>query len=98
MQVDHVAMGWAAARKLRRAIDGLTRVLAIEVMTAARGLALRAPLKPGPATDAVVALTAEVGAVPGADRFLSPEIEAITALVGDGSVAARVSEVVGRLD
>jgi len=98
MQEDHVSMGWAAARKLRRAIDGLTRVLAIEVMTAARGLALRAPLTPGPATDAVVALTAEVGAVPGADRFLSPEIEAITALVGDGSVAARVSEVVGRLD
>ncbi len=44
MQEDHVSMGWAAARKLRRAIDGLTRVLAIEVMTAARGLALRAPL------------------------------------------------------
>jgi histidine ammonia-lyase len=98
MQEDHVSMGWAAARKLRRAIDGLTRVLAIEVMTAARGLALRAPLAPGPATDAVVALAAEVGAVPGADRFLSPEIEAITALVGDGSVVARVSEVVGRLD
>ena len=98
MQEDHVSMGWAAARKLRRAIDGLTRVLAIEVMTAARGLALRAPLTPGPATGAVVALAAEVGAVPGADRFLSPEIEAITALVGDGSVAARVSEVVGRLD
>ncbi|HKH07535.1 MAG TPA: histidine ammonia-lyase, partial [Agromyces sp.] len=36
MQEDHVSMGWAAARKLRRAIDGLTRVLAIEVMTAAR--------------------------------------------------------------
>ncbi len=90
MQEDHVSMGWAAARKLRRAIDGLTRVLAIEVMTAARGLALRAPLAPGPATGAVVALAAEVGAVPGPDRFLSPEIEAITELVGDGAVAARV--------
>ena len=98
MQEDHVSMGWAAARKLRRSIDGLTRVLAIEVMTAARGLALRAPLKPGPATGAVVALAAEVGAVPGADRFLSPEIEAIAGLVGDGSVAARVTEVVGPLD
>src|SRR5262249_23760929 len=30
MQEDHVSMGWAAARKLRRAIDGLSRVLAIE--------------------------------------------------------------------
>ncbi len=27
MQEDHVSMGWAGARKLRRALDGLTRVL-----------------------------------------------------------------------
>ena len=50
MQEDHVSMGWAAARKLRRGIDGLARVLAIEVLTAARALDLRAPLQPGPAT------------------------------------------------
>jgi histidine ammonia-lyase len=41
MQEDHVSMGWAAARKLRRAVDGLTRVLAIEILTAARSLDLR---------------------------------------------------------
>ena len=49
MQEDHVSMGWGAARKLRRAVDGLTRVLAIEVMTAARALDLRAPARPAPA-------------------------------------------------
>src|SRR5690606_32176598 len=32
MQEDHVAMGWSAARKLRRAVDGLARVIAIEVL------------------------------------------------------------------
>ncbi|WP_422325033.1 histidine ammonia-lyase, partial [Trebonia sp.] len=42
MQEDHVSMGWSAARKLRRAVDGLTRVLAIELLTAARALDLRA--------------------------------------------------------
>ena len=47
MQEDHVSMGWSAARKLRRSVDGLTRVLAIEVLTAARALDLRAPLEPG---------------------------------------------------
>src|SRR4051794_23135665 len=41
MQEDHVSMGWTAARKLRRALDGLARVLAIEVLTAARGIDLR---------------------------------------------------------
>ena len=40
-------MGWAAARKLRRAVDGLARVLAVELLTAARALELRAPLRPG---------------------------------------------------
>ena len=50
MQEDHVSMGWAAARKLRRGVDGLARVLGIEVLTAARALDLRAPLQPGPAT------------------------------------------------
>ena len=49
MQEDHVSMGWHAARKLRRAVDGLTRVLAIEILTAARALDLRAPLEPAAA-------------------------------------------------
>ncbi|MFF2496501.1 histidine ammonia-lyase [Agromyces sp. NPDC058064] len=98
MQEDHVSMGWAAARKLRRSIDGLARVLAIEVMTAARGLALRAPLEPGAPTGAVVALTESLGAGPGPDRHLSPEIEAITAAVLSGEVAARAAAPVGALD
>src|SRR6202035_5038097 len=55
MQEDHVSMGWSAARKLRRAVDGLTRVLAIELLTAARALDLRSPLHAGPATAAVAA-------------------------------------------
>ena len=42
MQEDHVSMGWSAARKLRSGIDGLTQVLAIEVLNAARGIDLRA--------------------------------------------------------
>ncbi|WP_425953411.1 histidine ammonia-lyase [Xylanimonas sp. McL0601] len=44
MQEDHVSMGWAAARKLRRALDGLGRVLAIELLAATRALDLRAEL------------------------------------------------------
>ena len=41
MQEDHVSMGWSAARKLRRSVDGLTRVVAIEVLTAARAIDMR---------------------------------------------------------
>ena len=97
MQEDHVSMGWSAARKLRRAIDGLTRVLAIEVLTAARGIDLRAPLVPSPATGAVVALLRTRVEGPGPDRYLAPEIEAAVDLVASGAVVAAAESVVGPL-
>ncbi|MBF0672749.1 MAG: histidine ammonia-lyase [Salinibacterium sp.] len=96
MQEDHVSMGWAAARKLRKAIDGLSRVIAIEVMTAARALDLRAPLLPGPATGAVLAKVRETVDGPGSDRHLSPEIELVVEAVRGGAVleaAAAVAEL-----
>ena len=86
MQEDHVSMGWSAARKLRRAIDGLTTVLAVELLTAARALDLRAPLRPAPATAAAVAaLRTRVGG-PGADRHLAPEIAAAEELIRTGEL------------
>jgi histidine ammonia-lyase len=94
MQEDHVSMGWAAARKLRRAIDGLARVLAIEIITGARALDLRAPLEAGPATGAVRDLVRTVAAGPGPDRFLSPEMEAVTELVRSGTVARTAQEAI----
>ena len=51
-------------------------MLAIELLTAARGIELRAPLEPAPATAAVIAALREHAPGPGADRFLAPEIEA----------------------
>jgi histidine ammonia-lyase len=87
MQEDHVSMGWHAARKLRRAVDGLTRVLAIEVLTAARALDLRAPLAPAAATGAVRDAVRAAGVPgPGPDRHLAPEIEAVVGLVETGAV------------
>jgi histidine ammonia-lyase len=87
MQEDHVSMGWHAARKLRRALDGLTRVLAIEVLTAARAMDLRAPLEPAAATGAVRDAVRAAGVSgPGPDRHLAPEIEAVVRLVDDGAL------------
>jgi histidine ammonia-lyase len=98
MQEDHVSMGWSAARKLRRSVDGLARVLAVEVLTAARGLQLRAPLEPAPATGAVVAALVDAGASrPGPDRFLAPEIDVAHRLVVDGTVRRVVEEHTGPL-
>ncbi|HET6562403.1 MAG TPA: aromatic amino acid lyase, partial [Marmoricola sp.] len=97
MQEDHVSMGWSAARKLRRSVDGLTRVLAVEVLTAARALDLRAPLEPSPATAAVVRLLRAHVEGPGPDRHLSPEIEAVVGLVASGAVVTAVQDTIGEL-
>ena len=97
MQEDHVSMGWSAARKLRRSLDGLTRVIAIEILTAARALDLRAPLEPAPATAAVLQVLRERVAGPGPDRHLSPEIEAAVDLVHTGAIVAAVEDKIGPL-
>ena len=90
--------GKGTARKLRTAIDGLTRVVAIEVMTAARALDLRAPLEPGAGSQAVLELVrAEIDGL-GPDRFLSPEIEAVASLVRRGAVRDAAAERLGGLN
>ena len=81
MQEDHVSMGWHAGRKLRKVVDNLRRVVAIELVTAARALDMRAPLKPAPITGALLSkLRREVPGV-GPDRFLAPELEAAERLL-----------------
>jgi len=85
MQEDHVSMGWSAARKLRRSIDGLQRVLAIELLTAARGIEMRGGA-PAPVSAAVIArLRREVPGA-GPDRYLAPDIEAAVQLVMNGEL------------
>ncbi|MYR45607.1 histidine ammonia-lyase [Streptomyces sp. SID5910] len=97
MQEDHVSMGWSAARKLRRAIDGLGRVLAVEIFTAARALDLRAPLSPAPATAAVRDGLRETVDGPGTDRWLAPEIESTVQYVASGRALAAAESVTGPL-
>jgi histidine ammonia-lyase len=97
MQEDHVSMGWSSARKLRRALDGLTRVLAIEILTAARGIDLRMPLQPAKGTGAVLRTLRESIAGPGTDRHLAPEIDAAVALAASGALVAAAERAVGTL-
>jgi histidine ammonia-lyase len=97
MQEDHVSMGWSAARKLRRGVDGLTTVLAIEILTAARGIDMRQPLTPSPATGAVVATLREHVEGPGPDRYLAPEIAAVVTLAHSGELIRAAESAIGPL-
>ena len=54
-QEDHVSMGANAATKLRRVIQNVQRVLAIELLTAAQALDIRRPHKTSPALEHIYA-------------------------------------------
>lgn len=96
MQEDHVSMGWSAGRKLRRSIDGLQRVLAVEILTAARALDMREG-EPSVGTGAALATLRKHVEGPGTDRFLAPEIEHSVHLVKGGDYVTAVEAVVGTL-
>ena len=97
MQEDHVSMGWGAARKLRAAVANLSRILAVELVCAARGLDLRAPLRPGPGTAAALAALREHVPGPGPDRYTSPELAAAESLVASGALIDAVEAATGVL-
>ncbi|MDF1542357.1 MAG: histidine ammonia-lyase [Anaerosomatales bacterium] len=98
MQEDHVSMGWSAARKLRRGIEGLSLVLAIEVLVAARALELRRPLEAGAGTAAAQRCLGDRLAGLDPDRELSVDIEVAHELVREGGLVAAVEEAIGSLE
>ena len=94
MQEDHVSMGWAAARKLRVAVANLAKILAVELVCAARGVELRAPLGPGAGTGAALAAVRAAGIEGcGPDRWLSPELARADVLVRGGALLDDVEQI-----
>jgi histidine ammonia-lyase len=81
MQEDHVSMGWHAGRKLRKIVDNLRMILAVELTAAARAVELRAPHKPSPVSAELIARLRKVVPGMGTDRFLAPELAAAAELL-----------------
>jgi histidine ammonia-lyase len=98
MQEDHVSMGWSAARKLRTAVDNLTRIVAVELYAATRAIELRTGLTPAPASAAAIGALRAAGVEgPGPDRFLAPDLAGADAFVRRGELVAAVEAVTGPL-
>jgi len=97
MQEDHVSMSWGAARKLRTVVANLRRILAVELVAAARGIELRTPLVPAAGTAAALAAVRERIPGPGPDRWLSPELELGAGLIESGALLAAVQAAIGEL-
>ena len=84
---------WLAVRKLRKVIDNVRRILAVEYVCAARAIDLRAPLQPSPATDALrQRLRAEVAGC-GPDRYLAPELQAAEELLRVGALGDALADL-----
>ncbi|MBC7463580.1 MAG: histidine ammonia-lyase [Actinobacteria bacterium] len=97
MQEDHVSMGWSAGRKLRKVVENLSRILAIELVTSARAIEFRVGLTPSPAAANVIQTLRTVVPGIGPDRWLSPELEAAVQLVNSGKIVDAAREVVRNL-
>jgi histidine ammonia-lyase len=87
-QEDHVSMGATSALLLRDAVGLTTTVLAAEALCAARGLDLRAPLRPGRGVAAAHAVIREAVPPLNGDRSPAPDLAALAAVIREGRLAA----------
>jgi histidine ammonia-lyase len=96
LQEDHVSMGWGAMRKLRIAVSNLTKVLAVELAAAARGVDVR-EMRPGLGVAAATRAIRDLIPGVGPDRWLAPELDQVAEAVGNGRVITAVESAVDGL-
>jgi histidine ammonia-lyase len=97
-QEDHNSMGWSAGLKLRRLVENVSRILAVEAACAAQGLDLRRPLTPGLVTGAVLERIRQEVPFIDEDAFMAPYLEAAEGMVRSGALLAAAEDTIGPLD
>ena len=85
-QEDHVSMAAHGARRLMAMVDNLGRIVGIELICAAQGVAFRAPLQTSAPLRRAVARLREDVAELGADRRLAPDLERAAVLIRSRAV------------
>jgi len=95
---DHVSMGVTAAAKAARAVANTRRILAVEAIAACQALEFLKPLETSPALRAAYARVRRTVPPYDTDRVLSPEIEAVAAVVSEGTLALDAGSVCGTLE
>ncbi len=92
-QEDHVSMATHAARRLGDMADNTAGIVAIELLAAAQGLDLRAPLVTSPALKPAHEAIRAVSPMLEGDRFLAPDIAAVKCLVLDGAFTQYAGDI-----
>jgi histidine ammonia-lyase len=85
---DYVSMGMTAALKLKRVLQNVRNVLAIEALAAAHAVDLLAPLKPGKRAQQALAVIRAASPEIHGDRSLAPDIARVAEVIGEGKIAA----------
>ncbi len=90
---DHVSMGTIASRRFADVVANAEFVVAIELLAAAQGIDMRAPLQPGPLTGAIWQTIRDVVPSVTADRVLAGDIAAATDLLRSGRLETALAEL-----
>lgn len=94
---DHVSMGSISATKAMRVVRHVRDCLAIELLVAAQGIDLRAPLKPGRGISVAHASVRSRVPILETDRPLHKDIAALAEMIQLQTVLHAVEQDVGRL-
>jgi histidine ammonia-lyase len=86
-QEDHVSMATFAARRLQPMIRNTAHILGIEWLAAAQGIEFLRPLRSSEPLEHAHALLRRAVPAMAQDRYLAPDIDTATTMVGDGSLA-----------
>ena len=86
---DFVSMGMGAALKLKQIVSNAAQIVAIELLCAAEGVEVHAPLAPGAGVaEGLKRLRAQVPAAQG-DEVFGPRLELVRELILSGFFEAR---------
>jgi histidine ammonia-lyase len=89
-QEDHVSMATGAALRLLTMTRNLRDILAIELLAASQAIEFHRPLRSSEPLEAAHALVRGVAAAWDADRFMAPDIAAVSWLIERGRFSALV--------
>ena len=92
-QEDHVSMATHGARRVLAMVDNTASIVAIELLTAIRGIEVHAPLASSALLERVHTRVREAVPAVREDHYLAPDVATARALVQDGSLLTLVGEV-----
>jgi histidine ammonia-lyase len=91
-QEDHVSMGSISGRKLKKILDNLEYILAIELLTACQAIEFRMPLKSSEILEFAHDYVRQYVSFAEEDRIFANDIEIIKNIISDFSFVEKVNE------